>query len=118
MDIHGESPIIIPFSPPGRHFRLARGWWMARIALPAIGVSVALMVVIGFLGPSVAVATFPAAPPMPPWFIHANIAPVPAAMITWMAVLVGGVGLASGLAAVRRGWRPPPRLPIPGRRWR
>ena len=84
------------------------------MALPAIGISVALMVAIGVLGPSAAEARFPPAPPWPPWFIHAHISSVLAAIVTWMAVLIGSTGLAIGLVAARRGWRPPLRRLISG----
>ena len=82
--------------------------------MSAIGVSVALMVAIGALGPSAAVAEFPPAPPWPPWFVHAHISPVLAAIVTWLAVLIGGTGVAIGLVAVRRGWRPSARRLIFG----
>ena len=87
---------------------------MARTALPAIGISVALMVAVGVLGPSVAEAKFPPAPPWPPWFIHAHISLLLAVILTWMAVLIGSTGLAIGLVAARRGWRPPLRRLILG----
>ena len=93
---------------------MRRSQWMARLALPAIGISVALMVAIGALGPSAAEARFPPAPPWPPWFIHAHISSVLAAIVTWLAVLIGGTGLAIGLVAARRGWRPPVRRLISG----
>ena len=87
---------------------------MASTALPAIGISVVLMIVIGALGPSAAVPRFTPAPPWPPWFIQAHISSVLAAIVTWMAVLIGSTGLAIGLVATRRGWRPPLRRLIAG----
>jgi alpha-1,6-mannosyltransferase len=72
------------------------------------------MVAVGVLGPSAAVARFPPAPPWPPWFIHAQLSSALAAMVTWMAVLIGGTGLALGLLAARHGWRPPVRRVIAG----
>ena len=80
----------------------------------AIGISVALMVAVGVLGPSEAEAKFPPAPPWPPWFIHANISFLLAVTLTWMTVLIGSTGLAIGLVAARRGWRPPVRRLIFG----
>ena len=68
------------------------------------------MVAIGALGPSAAVAELPPAVPWPPWFVHAHVSPVQAAIVTWLAVLIGSTGLASGLVAVRRDWRPSPLL--------
>ena len=64
------------------------------------------MVSIGVLGPSAAEARFPPALPWPPWFTHTHISSVLAAIVTWMAVLIGSTGLAIGLIAARRGWRP------------
>jgi hypothetical protein len=87
---------------------------MARIALPAIGISVALMVAIGALGPSAAEARFAPAPPWPPWFYHTHISSALAGIVTWIAVLIGGTGLAIGLVATRHGWRPPLRRLIAG----
>lgn len=87
---------------------------MARTALPTIGISVALMVAIGVLDPSAVDPRFPPALPWPPWFIHTNISSVLALILTWMAVLIGSTGLAIGLVAARRGWRPPLRRLIFG----
>jgi hypothetical protein len=98
----------------GEPTRLRQSQWMARTALTAIGVSVVLMVVIGALGPSAAVPRFPPAPPWPPWFIQAYISSALAAIVTWMAVLIGSTGLAVGLVAARRGWRPSLRRLIAG----
>jgi hypothetical protein len=72
------------------------------------------MVAIGALGPSAAVADFPPATPWPPWFVHAHISPVLAAIVAWLAVLIGSTGVAIGLVAVRRGWRPSARRLIFG----
>ena len=82
--------------------------WMARTAFVAIVSSIALMIVPGFQGPSAAVATFPSAAPWPPWFVGVHPSPLSVALMLWMAVLLGGSGLAFALAAVRRGWRPRP----------
>jgi alpha-1,6-mannosyltransferase len=87
---------------------------MAGVALSAIGISVALMVVIGALGPSAAEAGFPPAPPWPPWFIHTHISLVLAVIMTWTVVVIGSTGLVFGLIAARRGWRPPLRRLICG----
>ena len=93
---------------------MRRSKWMARAALLAIGISVALMVTIGVLGPSAVDPRFPPAPPWPPWFIHTHISSVLASIVAWMAVLIGSTGLAIGLVAARRGWRPPLRRLIAG----
>ena len=99
-------------SIPARAYR-----WLARTAISAIGVSVALMILAGIQGPSggaSAVAPFPAAPPWPPWFTHSHSAPALVAAEVWLAVLLGGAGVVAGLLALRRGWRPRPRRLIIG----
>ena len=82
--------------------------WLKRTALATIGLSVVLMVVVGIAGPSPAVAQFPLAPPLPPWFMHIHPSPLLVSVALWSAILLGGGGLALGLVAVRRGWRPRP----------
>jgi len=74
------------------------------------------MVVVGAGGPSpgVGVRAFSPAPPWPPWFVRVPVSPVAVSAVLWLAVLLGGVGLAAGLAAVRQGWRPRPRRLILG----
>ena len=99
---------------PGEPIRLRRSQWMAKAVLPTIGISVALMFVIGVLGPLAVDPRFPPAPPWPPWFIHAHISSVLAVIVTWIAVLIGSTGLAIGLVAARRRWRPPVRRLIAG----
>src|SRR6266446_4817428 len=92
-----------------RH-RKARAYaWMGRAYLIAICASIALMVIRGILGPSAPLVSFPAAPPWPPWFFQARLSAVLSPFALLLAVLLGGVGMAAGLAAVRRGWRPGPR---------
>jgi hypothetical protein len=89
---------------------------MARTALAATGTSVTLMVVVGAGGPSpgVGVRAFSPAPPWPPWFVHVSTSAMVVSAVLWLAVLLGGVGLAAGLVAARRGWRPRPRRLILG----
>ena len=99
---------------------------MARTALAATGASVTLMVAVGAGGPSpgVGVRAFSPAPPWPPWFVHVSaspvvvspvvVSPVVVSAVLWLAAVLGGVGLAAGLAAARRGWRPRPRRLILG----
>jgi hypothetical protein len=74
------------------------------------------MVLVGAGGPSpgVGVRAFSPAPPWPPWFVRVPISPVAVSAVLWLAVLLGGVGLAAALAAVRQGWRPRPRRLILG----
>jgi len=85
-----------------------------RAALAAIGVSVALTVAVGVAGPSAAEPGFPSTPGWPPY--HAALSPSPAVVsfALWLAVIIGGAGVAAGLVAVRRGWRPRARNLIIG----
>ncbi len=96
-------------SPPARAVR-----WTAGTALAAVGISVALMVVIGAEGPSAAVPRLRPATPWPPYFAQPNASPTVMSALTWAATLIGGAGLAAGLLAVRRGWRPRSRPLIAG----
>jgi len=85
-----------------------------RAALAAIGVSLALTVAVGVAGPSAAEPGFPSTPGWPPY--HAALSPSPAVVsfALWLAVIIGGAGVAAGLVAVRRGWRPRARNLIIG----
>ncbi len=81
--------------------------WMARAALAATGASITLMVVLGVRSGSLAPA-----PPWPPWFLHGHPSPGAWSAMLWLAELLGAGGLALGLVAVRRGWRPRARYLI------
>jgi hypothetical protein len=83
--------------------------WTAAGAVAGLAASVALMIVIGVLGPSAAVVRFPPQPPWPPWFLHVHPSIALISTLMWLAVLSGAAGLAAGLIAVRLGWRPRPR---------
>jgi Glycosyltransferase family 87 len=95
---------------PGRH-RDYR--WMARTAVAATGMSIVLAVALAVAGRPGG-AAFAPAPPWPPWFFHAHPAPALWSAALWLAELGGAAGLALGLAAVRRGWRPRARKLIAG----
>ncbi len=79
---------------------------MGRTAIAATGGSIALVGVIGALGPSAAVPGLHRAAPWPPWFAAAEPSATLVSLALWAAVLLGGTGLSAGLLAVRRGWRP------------
>jgi len=83
--------------------------WMAKTAISAIGISVALMIFAGIQGPSAVVVPFPAAPPWPSWFTHSHPAPALVAAEVWLAVFLGCAGVVAGLLALRQGWRPRPQ---------
>jgi hypothetical protein len=98
--------------------------WISRTAVVAMSASIALTVVLGIQGPASGSAVarspagcacstvLPAAPPWPPWSFHLRPAPLLVSITMWLVELLGGVGLALGLIAVRRGWRPKPRRVI------
>jgi hypothetical protein len=85
--------------------------WMARTALAAVGASIALIFALGVAGP-IGPAAFPPALPWPPWFFHSYPSPELWSVSLWLAEVLGAGGLALGLAAVRRGWRPRSRYLI------
>jgi hypothetical protein len=88
--------------------------WLVRAALGAIGLSVALMALVGLAGPSAAVPGVRPAPGWPPYFGHLALSPAAVSLLTWLMVLMGGAGLAAALVAAARGWRPRPRYLIAG----
>jgi hypothetical protein len=94
---------------PARHSRMLAG-----TAIAMICVSVALMILIGVLGPSAAVAEFPRSVPWPPWFVTARPPLELVSKLMWLVILLGAAGLVSGMLAVRRGWRPRSRYMIGG----
>jgi hypothetical protein len=98
-----------PTDRPVRYSRMLGGTAVAIICL-----SVALMILIGSLGPSAAVAEFPRSAPWPPWFVIARPPLELVSKLMWLLILLGTAGLVSGMLAVRRGWRPRPRYMIGG----
>jgi hypothetical protein len=88
--------------------------WLGRAALAGIGLSVTLMLLVGLAGPSAAVPAAPGRPGWPPFFGHLGLPAAGVTFLTWVMVLAGGAGLAAGLVAVQRGWRPRPRNLIIG----
>jgi hypothetical protein len=88
--------------------------WLAALALAGIASSLALMFIIGLLGPSITESPIPSAWPWPLYYIRAHPAAGPVAYLGWIAVLGAAGGVVCGLVALRRGWRPAPRLLIAG----
>jgi hypothetical protein len=88
---------------------------LGRAALGSVALSIALMVAVGAAGPSVVVPRFRSQPPWPPYFAASRPASAAVAGLAWLAVALGGLGVAAALVAARRGWRPrPQRLLIGG----
>jgi alpha-1,6-mannosyltransferase len=89
----------------------AMGGWSLRVPgrLPAalVGLSVVLVAVVGFLGPSAIVLTLGAdSPAAPPWHLLVHPSAWIVVPATVVALLAGGAGLVSGLQQIARGWVP------------
>lgn len=78
------------------------------VSLAAVFVSVVLIVVVGVEGPSATVPRLDR-PGWPPVFRPAHLSDVFVTVTLWAAIVIGAAGVAGGLLAVRRGWRPSPR---------
>ncbi|MBA8793847.1 hypothetical protein FHX74_001452 [Friedmanniella endophytica] len=81
-----------------------------RIGLAGIVAATALVLVAGFLGPSVVTLTLgPRKSLLPPWYLpHGVVVPnewVVSALV-WASIIVGGFGLWFAMRALRDGWRP------------
>jgi len=72
------------------------------------------MVTSGVLGPGKPLLFYPSAAPWPVWFLRIHQAPLLVPVLPWMAVLLSATGLAAGLIAIRRGWRPSHKRLIAG----
>jgi len=94
---------------PERLTRLA-----AITTLTFICLSVAIVVGVGAAGPSAATVRVYRAGAWPPWFASLRLSDLTVTAALWVALLLGAAGVAAGLAAVRRGWRPPARWLITG----
>jgi hypothetical protein len=86
----------------------------AGIAVATISASIALMIARGVVGPAKPLPIFAAAPPWPPWFFQLHPALWVAPLMSWIAVLLGAIGLVAALVAHRRGWQPSPKRLITG----
>ena len=88
----------------------AGGRRLGRVALACIGSSLLIMIVVSAAGPSKAVVSVPRAGLGPPWWIALHPAAWLVAVALWVAALAGAGGVAAGLVAARRGWRPPVKM--------
>lgn len=80
--------------------------WPPRLGLAAIGVSVAVTVATGLLGPSAVQAPLPGAGP--PFAVRVSPPAWPVIGLQCGALLLGAAGLGTLLLAAGRGWRPAP----------
>lgn len=79
---------------------------LARLAVASLVTSVALMLVTGESGASAAVPAFPPAVPLPPVPWRGHLSDTGATVLPWLALAAGAAGVAIGLVAIGRGWRP------------
>jgi hypothetical protein len=84
------------------------------VALACIGSSLLIMIAVSAAGPSKAVVSLPRAGLGPPWWIALHPAAWLVAVALWAAALAGAGGVAAGLVAARRGWRPPVKMLVAG----
>jgi hypothetical protein len=94
--------------PPGPVARGARpgrplGW----IAAAAITFSILLIIAVTAAGPSAVVPSIRRRGPMPPWWLTLHPSDLLVSAALFAAITAGAAGVACGLAAVRRGARPP-----------
>ena len=87
---------------------------VAITALTFISLSVAILVAIGAAGPSAGAVRVHRAGAWPPWFASLHLPDLTVTAALWLALLLGAAGVAAGLVAVRRGWRPPARWLVAG----
>ena len=112
---HAHLPRATPRLAPVNQASLPRAARrLARVSAASLVLSVMLMLVAGFTGPSATVPAFPSAFPWPPYMAPLHLSDVLVIGLAWLAVAVGGLGLVTGLIAARRGWRPAPRRLITG----
>src|SRR5690606_36773192 len=81
------------------------GW----AALAGMVVAVALFVVTGMLGPSVAQPPLGPTTGLPPYSLETEPEPWTVVTLLTTALVLGAAALGTGMVALRRGWRPPLR---------
>ena len=101
------SPAASPARPAGSALGTRILGWSAAGAIVA---SVLLMVGISAAGPSIVVPALPRTWPVPPLWFRLHPSQVTATVTIYVAIVLGAAGVGCGLAAVRRGARPGPRL--------
>lgn len=87
---------------------------LAWSAAAGIGLAILVMIAVSAAGPSAAVAAMPRPAAGPPWWFSVRLGPGLVTVALWAAAAVGCAGVATGLAAVARGARPPVRWLLAG----
>lgn len=82
------------------------GW----VAAAYIAISLLLMIFVCAAGPSLVVPAIPRTWPFPPFWFPLHLSRSTSVTLIYSAIVLGAVGVACGLAAVRRGARPSLRL--------
>jgi len=91
----------------GRVRAAAKNRALVWTATACITVSLLIMVVMAAAGPSVSVPDMAHPLAGPPYWFTWNPSPALTLLILWAAGLTAAAGVAAGLVAVTRGWRPP-----------
>jgi hypothetical protein len=103
-------------SPAASPARLAGPALSTRVlgwtAAAAIVASVLLMIAVSAAGPSIVVPVIPRTWPVPPLWFALHLSQLTATGMIYAAIVIGAAGVGCGLAAVRRGARPSPRLVV------
>jgi len=108
--MRASSGLAVSARTPGVVTRAERRTRLTAITTPIfIGLSVAILVGVGAAGPSAATVRVYRAGGWPPWFASLHLSDLTVTAALWAALFLGAAGVAAGLAAVRRGWRPPVR---------
>jgi hypothetical protein len=108
-------PAALPPGPPGRRADPGRpGRLLGRAAAAAITVSVLLIAAVAAAGPSAAVPALRRTWPAPPWWAGLHPSYPVVVTLLYSAIGTGAAGVGCGLAAVRRGARPPIGLMLAG----
>ena len=104
-----RQPGAAPDSPPPPAARSRFTRVLSWFAVLSIGMASLSMLAIDAAGPSRAVVNIPFPATGPPWTFKLHLTARLVVVVLWAASIVGGAGVAAGLAAVARGARPSPK---------
>src|SRR5260370_34791674 len=75
----------------------------ARMAVVTIPASIGVMIARGVAGTAKPLQSFAAAPPWPPWYFQAHLAPWAAPIMPWIAVVLSSLGFVASFISFRPG---------------